>query len=110
MASALPQISRDLRIDAATTQITFSVFVLGQAFAPFLIAALSEMYGRKPVWLISCCFYQLWNALCPVGKNKGIMIAGRFLAGCGASAGVVVSLLFIAFRDMSSNAKKSSAS
>ncbi|KAH9233088.1 hypothetical protein K456DRAFT_1772562 [Colletotrichum gloeosporioides 23] len=90
MASALPQISRDLRIDAATTQITFSLFVLGQAYAPFLIAALSEMYGRKPVWLISCCFYQLWNALCPVGKNKGIMIAGRFLAGCGASAGVVL--------------------
>ncbi|KAF4489201.1 putative transporter [Colletotrichum fructicola Nara gc5] len=90
MASALPQISRDLRIDAATTQITFSLFLLGQAFAPFLIAALSEMYGRKPVWVISCCFYQLWNALCPVGKNKGIMIAGRFLAGCGASAGVVL--------------------
>ncbi|KAF4835247.1 putative transporter [Colletotrichum tropicale] len=90
MASALPQISRDLRIDAATTQITFSLFVLGQAFAPFLIAALSEMYGRKPIWLISCCFYQLWNALCPVGRNKGIMIAGRFLAGCGASAGVVL--------------------
>ncbi|KAF6810660.1 MFS multidrug transporter [Colletotrichum sojae] len=91
MASALPQISRDLGIDASTTQVTFSLFVLGQAFGPFLIAALSEMYGRKYVWLASCCFFQLWNALCPVGKNKGIMIAGRFLAGCGASAGPVLS-------------------
>ncbi|KAK1708871.1 putative efflux pump antibiotic resistance protein, partial [Colletotrichum acutatum] len=90
MASALPQIPRDLGISATTTQITFSLFVLGQAFAPFLIAALSEMYGRKPVWIGSCCFYQLWNALCPVGKSAPLMIAGRFLSGCGASAGVVL--------------------
>ncbi|KAF6792323.1 MFS multidrug transporter [Colletotrichum musicola] len=91
MASALPQISRDLGINASTTQITFSLFVLGQAFGPFLIAALSEVYGRKYVWLASCCFFQFWNALCPVGRNKGIMMAGRFLAGCGASAGPVLS-------------------
>ncbi len=87
MAAALPQIARDLDLDLSTTQIAFSIYVLGLGFAPIAIAALSEMYGRKPVWLAFNVWYMLWNSLCPVGASKGLMIAGRFLAGSGAGVG-----------------------
>ncbi|PYH85262.1 MFS general substrate transporter [Aspergillus uvarum CBS 121591] len=66
MAAALTQIGADLHLGSTATQITFSVFILGLAFAPFLIAALSEMYGRQPIWIASNLFYILWNALCPL--------------------------------------------
>ncbi|GKT82407.1 major facilitator superfamily transporter [Colletotrichum tofieldiae] len=90
MAAALGKIGHDLGIDESTTQITFSIFVLGLAFAPFPIASFSEMYGRKPVWLFCNGFYVLWNALCPVGSLPALMVVGRFLAGSGASVGITV--------------------
>ena len=91
MAAALNQIAEDVGLSISVTQICFSIFLLGLAFGPFLVAALSEIYGRKFVWLTSNVWYILWNSLCPVGNNAGLMMTGRFLAGCGASAGVTVS-------------------
>ncbi|KAK5993666.1 Efflux pump vrtL [Cladobotryum mycophilum] len=90
MAAALGQIGHDLGISESTVQITFSIFVLGLAFAPFPIAALSEMYGRKSVWLVCNTFYIIWNALCPVGNSPALMVVGRFMAGSGASVGITL--------------------
>ncbi|KAF2963543.1 hypothetical protein GQX73_g10037 [Xylaria multiplex] len=86
-AAALGDISRDLGLDAATAQISFSVYFLGLAFGPFPIAAISEMNGRRNIWIASNLWFILWNSLCPVGYSKGLMIAGRFLAALGASVG-----------------------
>ncbi|RAH86660.1 MFS general substrate transporter [Aspergillus japonicus CBS 114.51] len=90
MAAALTQIGADLHLGSTATQVTFSIFILGLAFAPFLIAALSEMYGRRPIWIASNLFYIMWNALCPVSSSVGLMTVGRFLAGSGASAGITL--------------------
>lgn len=94
MAAALEEIAEDLGIAVFEMQIAFSIFVLGLAFGPFLIGPLSETFGRKPVWIGSNFWYILWNSLCPVGYSKGLMIAGRFLAGCGASCGITVCLFY----------------
>lgn len=93
MAAALTQIGADLHLSSTATQITFSIFILGLAFAPFLIEALSEMYGRRSIWIASNLFYILWNAICPVNSSVGLMTVGRFLAGSDASAGITVSSL-----------------
>ena len=93
MAAALPQIATDLGMTMSTTQITFSIYFLGLGFAPFLLAPLSEIYGRKAIWIAGNIFYILWNSLCPVGDKAGLMIFGRLMAGSGASVGVAVRLL-----------------
>ena len=90
IAPALDQILEDVGIDASTGQIAFSVFFLGLGLAPFLVAALAEMYGRKPIWIIGNTWYILWNSLCPVGFSPVLMILGRFLCACGACVGVTV--------------------
>ncbi|KAF9697725.1 hypothetical protein EKO04_004193 [Ascochyta lentis] len=90
IAAALDDISHDLKISASITQITLSSYFLGMAFAPFLIAAMSEMYGRKRVWIACNAWYILWNALCPVGNSAPLMIVGRFMTGAGASVGVTL--------------------
>jgi MFS family permease len=95
MAAALGRIGYDLGISESATQIAFSIFVLGLAFAPFPIASFSEMYGRKPVWLFCNAFYVLWNAVCPVGRSPALMVVGRFLAGSGASVGITVTATFL---------------
>ncbi|KAF3043584.1 linoleoyl-CoA desaturase activity protein [Didymella keratinophila] len=89
-AAALGDIAHDLKIGASTAQITLSSYFLGMAFAPFLIAAMSEMCGRKRVWVACNTWYILWNALCPAGNSAPLMIVGRFMTGAGASVGVTL--------------------
>ncbi|KAI1333223.1 MFS general substrate transporter [Xylariaceae sp. FL0255] len=87
VAPAIPDITRDLGLSPAAAQIAFSVYFLGLAFSPFPIAAISEMNGRRNIWIVSNLWFILWNTLCPVGYSKGLMITGRFLAATGAAAG-----------------------
>jgi MFS family permease len=93
IAAALGDIERDVGIDSSTAQIVFSTYFLGLGFGPFLIAAWAEMGGRKHVWLFANAWYILWNAICPVGSSKALLIVGRLMAGFGASAGVTVRTL-----------------
>ncbi|MCJ1321674.1 hypothetical protein MMC15_007019 [Xylographa vitiligo] len=85
MAPALAEIGSDLDIGNATTQMTLSIFVLSFAFGPMVLAPLAEIYGRRRVWLISSVWYIVWNTVCGFSRSNGLMIAGRFFAGLGAS-------------------------
>ncbi|EED24337.1 florfenicol exporter, putative [Talaromyces stipitatus ATCC 10500] len=87
IAPALPQIATDLNLSDSEAQLAFSIFVLGQAFGPFVIAPMSEVFGRKPVWVVCSIFFILWNSVCPVGNLRPLII-GRFLSGAGGSCGV----------------------
>jgi MFS family permease len=91
IAPSLPAIASDLAVSASTTQIIMSAYFLGMAFAPFLIASASEVWGRKRVWVVCNAWYVIWNAVCPVGGKAELMIVGRFMTGAGASVGVTVS-------------------
>lgn len=64
MAPALPAISQDLHTDDDTTQMNMSIFVLSFAFGPMVLAPMGEVFGRKPVWVFSGCFYIIWNTVC----------------------------------------------
>lgn len=47
---------------------------------------LSEIYGRVPVLQIANLWFLVFNIACGVSKNKGEIIAFRFLSGLGGSA------------------------
>jgi predicted MFS family arabinose efflux permease len=91
--AALEQIAHDLGMSLDQAQLSFSIYFLGLAIGPFFLASLTEMYGRRPIWLAANCYYLLWNTICPVGDNKTLMVVGRFMSAAGASIGPVVSLL-----------------
>ena len=93
IAAALGDIERDLDINPSTGQIIFSTDFLGLGFGPFLVAAWAGMSGRKQVWLFANVWFVFWNAVCPVGNNRGLMVVGRLMSGFGASAGITVRIL-----------------
>lgn len=59
-----------------------SVYVLGFAFGPMIIAPLSEMYGRLPLYHSCNCFFIIFNIAAAVSSNMGMFIVFRFLMGC----------------------------
>jgi len=91
IAPALNQISADLDMQPSVMQLTLSIYLLAFVFGSPIIASLSEVYGRKPAYILAHLWYIIWNTLCPVNSSKGLMIAGRFLSGFGGSVSTAVS-------------------
>lgn len=86
LAPALTVISEDLDMSEAEASMALSIYVLAFAFGPMILAPCSEVWGRKPIWIVGGSVYVLWNTLCGLSKGRGLMIAGRLMSGLGASA------------------------
>ena len=94
MAPALPSISREFGItNEVESQLVLSVFILAYAIGPLFLGPLSEVYGRVPVLQLANLVYLIFNTACGGSRNKGEMVAFRFLAGLGGSAPLAVRLL-----------------
>lgn len=91
LAPALTSIAADLGTSEDKAQSFLSIFVLSFAFGPMALAPLAEAFGRRPVWIVSSCFYILWNTVSGFSTTSGVLIASRLLAGIGASVDFAVS-------------------
>lgn len=87
-APGIPQVMEEFG-STSNTLATFlvSIFVLGFAFGPLLMAPMSEIYGRLPVYNICNVLFVIFTILSAVATNIGMLLAVRFLAGV---AGVAV--------------------
>ncbi|SPO30175.1 related to TPO3 - Polyamine transport protein [Ustilago trichophora] len=61
-------------------------FVGGCVAGPLMWAPLSEIYGRRCVFLSSTLFYTLTNIGCALAPTKSALFSCRFLAGAFASS------------------------
>jgi MFS family permease len=77
---------RDLIHLLPTTPVT-SGFVLGFVLGPFIWAPMSEIYGRRSLFIYTYIAFTLFNGLVCASQNLATVIVFRFLAGTfGASA------------------------
>ena len=91
VAPAIASIAADFHVtNGVEQQQVFLVFVLAYAIGPLLLGPLSELYGRVPVLQLANLFYLVFNTACGGSKNKGEMIAFRFLSGLGGSAPLAI--------------------
>ncbi|KAH7063430.1 major facilitator superfamily domain-containing protein, partial [Macrophomina phaseolina] len=87
-APGVPLVMRDFKNDSQMlATFVVAVFVLGFAFGPLLLAPLSEIYGRNPIYHVCNVLFTVFSAGCALSKNMGMLIAFRFLSGL---AGVAV--------------------
>ncbi|XWW97677.1 hypothetical protein V2A60_005663 [Cordyceps javanica] len=86
LAPALQDIAHDFNTDEKNAQIFLSIYVLAFAFGPMVLAPCTEVFGRRPVWLICACYYIAWNTAAGFSKSPGILILCRVMSGIGASA------------------------
>ncbi|KAF1998002.1 MFS general substrate transporter [Amniculicola lignicola CBS 123094] len=70
--------------------LVVSVYVLGFAIGPIIIAPLSELYGRSPVYNGSNVLFVVFTIACAVSTNMNMLIAFRFLAGCAGAAPLTI--------------------
>jgi len=90
-APGVPYVLRDFETDSEILgSFVVSVFVLGYAAGPIVIAPLSEMYGRMPVYHTTNIVFVIFSIACALSKNIGMLIAFRFLAGFAGSAAITM--------------------
>lgn len=89
--------------DKTIASFVVSIYVLGYAVGPLLIAPLrfvylvttlrqlanfyfSELHGRTPVYHVTNVLFVIFTVCCAVSQNVGMLITFRFLAGvCGST-------------------------
>jgi MFS family permease len=87
VAPALPEIADEFNIKSQIEQyLVMSIFLLAYALGPFILAPLSEMYGRVVVLQSANMVYLLFNTVCGFATTKEQILAFRFLSGLGGAA------------------------
>ncbi|KAH7034290.1 major facilitator superfamily domain-containing protein [Macrophomina phaseolina] len=86
-APGVPDLMAEFHSDSELLSgFVVSVYVLGFAVGPLIIAPLSEMYGRLPLYHTCNILFIVFNVACALSTSLSMLIAFRFLAGCvGAS-------------------------
>ena len=87
-APGVPQVLVDFHGSEQSVLSTFvvSVYVLGYAIGPMVIAPLSELYGRYPLYQTTNILFVIFTIACAVASNLNMLIAFRFFEGCAGSA------------------------
>ncbi|KAF7316844.1 MFS domain-containing protein [Mycena chlorophos] len=88
LAVGAHQVDLDLNVSSpAVAALPVALFVLGLGLGPLYLAPLSEMFGRKIVYVVSFGLFSLLNVGCALVKDETGLIILRLLAGLAGSAG-----------------------
>ncbi|KAJ4193646.1 hypothetical protein NW755_003640 [Fusarium falciforme] len=86
-APGIPELMRDFEsTNSELGAFVMSVYVLGFAFGPMILAPLSEMWGRVPVYHVCNVFFLAFTIACAVAPSLDTLIVFRFLAGTFGAA------------------------
>ena len=87
---AIEDLQRDLGASQAVVNLSVSLFVLFQGTVPILWSAISEIYGRKIVYVIAYAIFTASQLACALSKNQAVFLAFRIIGACGSSAGLTI--------------------
>jgi EmrB/QacA subfamily drug resistance transporter len=83
VATALPQIVTDLHGFSDLSWVVSSFLVAATVTVP-LYGKLSDLYGRRRMFVVSISIFLVGSALCGAAQSMGQLIAFRALQGVGA--------------------------
>ncbi len=90
MVPALPGLITNLATDAATVQLTLSLYLLSLASAQLLLGPLSDRFGRRPVVLGGLTLAAVASFAAIAASSIDALIAIRIVQAIGAATGVVM--------------------
>jgi EmrB/QacA subfamily drug resistance transporter len=86
VATALPAIQRDLHAQINWIGWTITIYALGQVLAMPMAGKISDMYGRKKVYLISAAVFTVASLCCGLAGNIYLLVLLRAVQALGGGA------------------------
>ncbi|KAG0649326.1 Cyclopiazonic acid biosynthesis cluster T [Hyphodiscus hymeniophilus] len=90
-APSVPLLPAHFHLSTTTSTLVVSIFVLGFAVGPLIIAPLSEIYGRRPAYVASIFLFLVFSICCAVSNSLPMLIVFRLLAGSVGSTSITIS-------------------
>jgi MFS family permease len=84
--SAIPGLMDDLGISRDTSILGMTTYLLGMACGSVVLAPLSEMYGRRPVYITALGLFVVFVLPCALATNIATILVFRFIGAFCASA------------------------
>ncbi|EEB07258.2 spermine family transporter [Schizosaccharomyces japonicus yFS275] len=81
IAGDLEDVSRDLHVGPEVANLACSLTVLGFGVGPLVISPLSEMIGRRIVYLVALAIYIVFQIPCALAPNIACLLVCRFISG-----------------------------
>ncbi|KAK3682264.1 general substrate transporter [Podospora appendiculata] len=78
--------------ESSTIVATFllSIYILGFAFGPLVIAPMSEIYGRSILYNMGNVFFLIFTICTALSNGIGMLMAFRFLMGVAGSVPITI--------------------
>ncbi|KAI6091851.1 putative MFS transporter [Hypoxylon rubiginosum] len=86
----LPSLARDLDVSTSLINLTVTTYLILQGVAPSFIGNLSDVYGRRPAYMICCIVYLAANIGLAVQNSYAALLTLRCLQSCGSSATIAL--------------------
>lgn len=85
VATAMPNIVADLGGFSLYSWV-FSAFLLMQAVTTLIFGKLSDLYGRKPIYVFGIVIFLIGSILCGLAPTMTLLVIFRIIQGIGAGA------------------------
>lgn len=90
-APGIPSIMVEFRSTSSiTATFILSIYILGFAFGPLLAAPLSEVYGRRPLYVAGNILFALFTIGVALSNSIGMLLAFRLLMGLAGSVPLTI--------------------
>ncbi|KJZ72783.1 hypothetical protein HIM_07858 [Hirsutella minnesotensis 3608] len=86
ISGAFESVVKHFRVSLTAAGLTVTLFLLGYCAGPLFFAPLSEVYGRRWIFIITFALYSVFNLLCAFAPNYGALLVGRLITGTLVSA------------------------
>ena len=90
LTPAAPALAVSLGTDAATVQLTLSLYLLGIAASQLAVGPLSDRFGRRPVVLTGLAITMLSSLAAIAATSIEQLVLARTAQALGASTGLTV--------------------
>lgn len=84
--SAIPGLIEEFGISDNTGILGVTTYLLGMACGSIVLAPLSEMYGRRPVYIIALGLFVIFVLPCALAENIATILVVRFIGAFCAAA------------------------
>ncbi|KAF9894782.1 hypothetical protein FE257_004403 [Aspergillus nanangensis] len=103
-AAAIPSVSAEFHISAETASLGVTLYVLGFAAGPTLMAPASELIGRRWPLAVGTLGCGVFTVACAAAKDVQTIMITRFFAGLFAAS--PISIVPAVFADLFNNAQR----
>lgn len=82
---AIPAIEQSIQVDHRLVSWIFSIYVLFNLVGVTFLAKLSDLFGRRNIYILSVFIFAIGSAIVAVSDNIIVLLIGRAVQGFGAS-------------------------